>query len=114
MAEYLAYTSTNHKAVDLEKAILKIIDGKEAELTEAEAHSVARFRVKESGSANERILTLVDEYDPEIFIRAKKAKLESALSKYSEVKYIPPTLNVCERVFRCKSMSPKHGSVSCS
>jgi len=97
----------------LEAAVVLVLDGKESELTAAQAHKIELFlKVDRPVVADERELSYAER------ARAHKAqRVGPGESKYINLAWIPPTTNHVERFFsrlklvfsdRRKSLLPKH------
>jgi hypothetical protein len=99
---------------DFESGIIKIIDDNINELTDEEKDAVEVFRLEP-----EELQANVSETNPPNFAKSilQKRKLPSNKPRYQDVKWIPTTSNVAERLFSKakltigdlrKSMTPEH------
>ena len=95
-----------------EMGVLKIIEGKEATMSEAEKQAMERFKLKSKGVEGQDGAVEEANINPMLadILRAKRRRMkESYLSTYMNLEWIPPTTTDCERLFsKCKTIFTEH------
>jgi hypothetical protein len=96
--QHLSVNSTIVKQKDFENAVVNIQRGQEESLTACEKLTVQDFELDDD------IPCVLPDVSMSFAERAiKRQKSDSTSSRYSNLNYIPPTSNLCERFFsRCK------------
>ena len=99
MGFYLAPNAAIVKNPQFEKAICKLLTNSTSDLNLMEAQLLAPFLNNNLVPEVETVFTESDDSDEDDDIIEAAAKRRKVESRYRDLAYIPPTSNVCERLF---------------